>query len=100
MNLLRSNEDPDSALDTDYDDDGRNRSFSRQESAVDERRSPSMQRRSPLCERKLTNVLRERTGSDVSIKRSMSMLSHRNPDAVGSDLSIASKAAEVDVYVS
>lgn len=100
MSLLRSNDDLDSALDTDYDDDGRSRSFSRQESAIDERKSPSMQRRSPLFDKKLSNVIRERTGSDVSIKRSTSMLSQRNPDAVGSDLSIASKAADVDVYVS
>ena len=90
-------EDPDSALETDYDeDDGRSRSFSRQESGIDDQKG----KLTPKTLRKSPSALRERTSSLISAKRKESMLSHEDPDTVGSDLSIASKSARVKVFVS
>eukprot|EP00795_Rhopilema_esculentum_P002545 gene2545-740_t len=101
MSLLQASDDQDSAVDTDIDDDGRARSFSRQESGVDETRG------SPNILRKVSNAHRKRTPSAVSERRSSpsivrrrkeSILSHNDPDNLGSDLSVASKAASVKVF--
>ena len=93
---MHTTEELDSAVETDYEDDGRSRSFSRQESGIDDQKG----KLTPKAARKTSSFLRERTSSLTSTKRKESILSHEDPDAVGSDLSVASKSARVKVFVS
>ena len=98
MSLLQVSSDPDSAVETDYEeDDGRSRSFSRQESAMDDSRS----KLSPKVLRKNSSVVRERSSSTPTVRRRKeSILSFKDPDTIGSDLSVASKSGRVKVFVS
>lgn len=94
MSLLHVAEEPDSALETEYEEEeGRSRSFSRQESGLEDTRGNLVS----TVVRKDSSVVMERKLSISSTrKRKESILS----DAVGSDLSIASKSARVKVFVS
>ena len=103
MSLLQASDDQDSAVDTDLDDDGRARSFSRQESGVDEtRESPNILRKHSNAHRKRTpSAVSERKASPSIVRRRKeSILTYKDPDNLGSDLSVASKAASVKVFVS
>jgi len=95
VSLLHTQEDLDSALETDYDeDDGRSRSFSRQESGIDDQKG----KLSPKPVRKFSSTLRERTSPLLGTRRQESILSHDDPDAVGSDLSVASRSGRVKIF--
>lgn len=98
MSLLHQPEEPDSALETDYDEDeGRSRSFSRQASGIDDAKGKG----SPHLHSKNLSVVAERALSPNVIKRRSEIsLSYKEPDEVGSDLSIASNSARVKVFVS